>query len=294
MFTAANQPIADQAIELLKAEQPMTLRQLFYRLISAGELENHKTQYRRLCKIMSRLRESCWIPRTWLVDHTRATLKPSSWSGLDQFLDAVQRSYRLNFWGSLPEYVEILVEKDAVAGTLEPVISEYDVALRVCRGYSSISYAGEIADQWAQIQKPIFAYYVGDHDPSGYDLERDLREKLERFSGIDFATRVTWTRLAIKPEDFAAFGLIKLPLKRSDSRHAGFRELHGDFAAEVDALPPNELRRRVREAIESHIEPSEWERLKRVEKLEKATVGLITKRMRGKQVLDPLLGEEDT
>ena len=134
-----NKALARAAIGLLEDERPMTLRQLFYGLISAGKLQNKPAEYQRLGTLMSRIREAGIVPRSWLVDHTRTTFKPSSWSGLADFADTVREAYRKDFWASLPHHVEVFVEKDAVAGTLQPITHKYDVSLRVCRGYSSIS-----------------------------------------------------------------------------------------------------------------------------------------------------------
>ncbi len=202
-------------------------------------------------------------------------MKPSSWSGLADYADSVRACYRRNFWASLPHHVEVFVEKDAVAGTIQPVTEEYDIALRVCRGYSSISFAGEIADLWREIEKPIFAYYLGDFDPSGFDLERDLREKLERYSGLsDFA----WQRLGVSATDFADHDLVRLPLKRnkkgelSDKRAPGFIRQHGTDCAEIDAIPPTELRRRVEEAILQHVPAPEWNKLRSIEQTEQESL----------------------
>lgn len=275
-----NKKLLTCAIETLEAERPATLRQLFYRVVSLGELPNSQREYKRLGKLMTRAREHQLFPRSWIVDHVRATLKPSSWSGLADFADTVRDAYRRDFWATLPVHVEVFVEKDAVAGTIQPVTAEYDVALRVCRGYASVSFIGEIADEWREIKKPIFAYYVGDFDPSGHDIERDLREKLERYSartclvdGVDYSgSAFSWSRLAVHVSDFDEFDLVRLPVKKTDCRYAGFRLKYGEAGAEVDALPPTELRSRVREAITSHIDTERWERLQHVEKLERETM----------------------
>jgi hypothetical protein len=268
----------------------MTLRQLYYRLVSAGDLSNTKSEYSRLGGLMTRLREAGDVPRTWIVDHVRNRLKPSSWSGLANFAESVRDCYRLDFWASLPVHVEIFVEKDAVAGTIQPVTNEYDVALQVCRGYTSVSFAGEIADQWKRIEKPIFAYYLGDFDPSGFDLERDLRAKLERYSDRMIWTHhvpdsvgegVAWQRLGVCTEDFDLLDLIRLPIKMTDNRAAGFVREHGDTGAEIDAIPPTELRRRVREAITSHIDADRWNRLRVVEQAEKETLEAFVGQLEG-------------
>lgn len=288
VFREKNQNIADRAVEILKTERPMTLRQLFYRMISCGAMQNNAKQYARLGRITTRLRESETVPLTWIVDHVRTTLKPNSWSGLDNFGESMQRWYRKDFWASMPSYVEIIVEKDAVAGTIQPVTYEYDVRLRVCRGYSSLSFAGDIAAQWRRIVKPIFAYYLGDFDPSGFDLERDMRQKIERWSGKSIVAPgeddgrlcCVWQRLGVVATDFAQHNLIALPVKKGDKRAAKFVRQHGTACAEIDAIAPNELRRRVRAAIDSHIDQQRWGRLKEIEREEKMSLDAYIRGMK--------------
>jgi hypothetical protein len=113
------------------------------------------------------------------------------------------------------------------------------------------------------------AYYLGDFDPSGFDMERDLREKLERYSARH---DIHWRRLAVLEEDFQTYNLICLPVKEKDRRAKGFVEEHGRDCAEVDAIAPTELRGRVQEAIEGHIDPDRWARLRLVEEQEQETL----------------------
>jgi hypothetical protein len=160
------------------------------------------------------------------------------------------------------------VEKDAIAGVLSPVTHQFDVALSPIRGYTSVSFAHEIAELWNRIDKPIHCYYLGDYDPRGFDLERDIRAKLERYCDREF----TWHRLGVNREDFEAFDLITLKPKKGDKCTPRFVAEHGSRCAEVDAIPVTELRRRVEEAIAGHIDEDEWLRLRRVEQREKETV----------------------
>lgn len=263
---AKNLQLALVASRLLLDERPCTLRGLFYRIVSAGFLPStDKVHYQRVGRLMTTLREARLIPFDWLVDNVRSTLKPSSWSGLGDFTETVRNAYRMDYWERLPEYVHVIVEKDAIAGVLQPVTHEFNVSLSPIRGYVSLSFAAEIANQWSQINKPITAYYLGDYDASGFDLERDVREKLTRYCDRPF----NWQRLAVNQEDFDAFDLIALEPKQTDRRVAKFIREHGQSCAELDALPPTELRRRVRAAIESHVPSDSWERLQQVEQLER-------------------------
>lgn len=285
-FQARNQTLADAAQDILLDENPMTLRQLYYRLVSAGVLRNEHVEYRRIGRVMTVLRECGHIPRTWIVDHLRQTLKLSSWSGLADYGESVRDCYRKNFWASLPDYVCVFCEKDATAGTIQQVTEKYDVPLHVCRGYSSISFASEIAQEWRLIEKPIYALYCGDFDPSGFDIERDLRAKLKRYTA-DSDCHFAWERLAVREEDFDDFDLIHLPVKKTDVRSKGFIKTYGEACAELDALPPSELRTRVEKAILDFIDDDEWRKLQHIEELERESVAKVM----GKFDLDQVSGD---
>lgn len=261
-----NLALAAVLAEVCLNENPITLRGVLYRAVSSGWLPStDQKHYNRTGRVLTRLREQGVVPFDWIVDNLRSTNKPSSWSGLGDFAETVREAYRKDFWSHLPVYVHIFCEKDAIAGVISPVTREYDVALSPIRGYVSLSFAHEIAEQWSRIDKPIFAYYVGDFDASGFDLERDAREKLGRYSTSSFH----WERLGVNADDFEAFNLLPLEAKKKDKRYAKFVAEHGQRCAEIDALPPTEIRRRVREAIESHIPQDEWQRLQQVEAVEK-------------------------
>ncbi len=279
-FHQKNLMLACVAAQIALYEKPLTLRGLMYRVVSAGWLPStDREHYTRLGRIMTAMREAKLVPFSWIVDNVRSTIKPSSWSGLNDYVETVRDCYRKDFWAGLPEYFHVIVEKDAIAGTLAPVTREYDVALSPIRGYVSLSFAHEIADTWNQIAKPITAYYLGDFDASGFDLERDLRAKLQRYCNRPF----TWERLAVNKEDFVDFDLIPLKPKKSDRRYKAFVQEHGKECAELDAIPPTELRRRVREAINRHIPQGQWERLQETERLEKESFNkVLTKLQKGR------------
>lgn len=261
IFTGKTLPIALAAFDIAEAEQPLTLRGLFYRVVSAGIFPSTDTKhYAALGRICTIMREHDVMPWRWLRDSLRSTSKPSSWTGLADFADTVAQAYRKDLWAQQPDYVHVVVEKDAIAGTLADLLAEYDIALSPIRGYASASFAFDLAETFEAIKKPVHVYYLGDHDPSGRDLERDFREKLARRGAV-----VTWHRLGVDPEDIDAFDLIPLALKPGDRRTQAFRAQWGDRAVELDALPPTEIRRRVQEAIDQHIDWDAWERLQALE-----------------------------
>ena len=277
--------LAFAAAQIALEQQPLTLRGLHYQLVSAGVYANTPEDYQALSRLMVKLRESGVVPFPWLVDNTRQTIKATSWAGIEDACETFAAAYRRDFWASLPEYVCIIVEKDAMAGTLARVTQEYDVPLHVIRGFASLSFKHEIAELWARVQKPIHAYYFGDHDPSGHSVEADLREKLCQYSG-----RVpAWERVAVTAEQLREMGLLPLPAKTEDTRTTEFRARYGDACAELDAVRADVLRDMLRERILRHIPAGRWEALRRTEALEREAFTAVLEQARQIPRLDPVL-----
>jgi hypothetical protein len=272
-------PLACVVVELLAARRPDTVRGIMYAVVSAGWLPDTSVRsYRLVQRILNTLRKKRVIPFDWVVDNIRETRKPSSWTGLDDFADTVSNVYRKDFWAQLDEHICIIVEKDTVAGRIWPVTDEYDVALHALRGFSSTTFASEIGLQWATIERPITAYFIGDHDPSGLGIETSINSPLRDSSGRDdFRLK----RLAVLPEHFDTFDIRPLKPKEKDTRAKRFVAEYGERCAEVEAIPADELRLMVRDAIESHIPWQRWERLKEIEQHERESWHEVMSKIRG-------------
>jgi len=277
-FAGKTLPLAAVILAILVDRAPDTVRGVMYAVVSAGWLPDtsHKN-YSKIQRLLDVMRKRGLIPFSWIVDNIRSTEKPSSWAGLDKFADASANWYRLDCWSRLTDYVCVIVEKDTVAGRIAPVTRMYDVALHPLRGFSSTSYAYQIGDGWRKIQKPIHAYYIGDHDPSGRDIERSIRQRLAEISGKEFH----WQRLAVESTHFQQYKIIALEPKKKDTRYGRFAEQYGERCAEVEAVPADALREMVELAIVSHIPSGEWERLKNIERLERDTWKEFVGKLRG-------------
>lgn len=275
---------------IANTEGPVTVRGVLYKAQGLGIFPDTADRYYDQCgSLLLKLRRAKLIKNTTIVDSTRRRLKPSSWSGLSDFAETVAGVYRKDLWARQSHYVEVFVEKDAMAGVLQPVTSEYDIHLNVIRGCVSESFVFSVAEQWTQIQKPIFVYYLGDHDPSGLTIEQDLKRRLLEMTGLreelpseetgwEPISGITWKRLAINEEDFLSPRLIGFKIKGDrkrkawQTRHAAYLKEHGDRCVEVDAIPSTEIRARLRSAIESHIDKREWEMLQAQEKIERESM----------------------
>jgi len=255
------------AVDILSREWPMTIRQLFYRLVSIRFVENNRSDYQRVSRLMTTARDDGRCPFKWIVDRSRPEYSPNVFDDAAGYAEAVKCSYRKNYWATQPNHCEVWVEKDAIIGSIQSVTDELGVTVRVGRGFLSTTKAHEIAERFKSISKPITVFYLGDHDPSGRIIEADLAARIEKY-GSHFALK----RLAIFAGDIRKFGLPPLRVKMTDSRAKGFLSKYSDSCVELDALPPIELRKRIREAVEERLDRNLWNRAIEVERVELASI----------------------
>jgi hypothetical protein len=249
--TMAALEVIDEAIVTAAAtENPVTLRGVYYRVVSAGVVDKTEAGYQLVGRQLLKLRRSGRVPYSWITDGTRLVRKPASWSSLDEMLSTAARTYRRSLWDEQQASVIVLSEKDAISGVVYPVTARWDVELGIVRGYSSETFTYSIAESVLandQSYKTTFIYQLGDHDPSGVDAWRSFQQRVRDFApGAD----VEFERLAVTPEQIAQYELPTRPTKRSDTRASGFE---GE-SVEVDALPPNVLREVVQDAILRHLD----------------------------------------
>src|SRR5690349_17315247 len=117
-------------IDVVGGDAPMTVRQVFYRLVSLGVIAKAESEYRAVVvRQLTKLRLEGILPWSWITDGTRWMHKSVRYGSVEEALDATRRHYRRDYWRELDEYVEIWLEKDALAGVLFRVTDEWGVPL---------------------------------------------------------------------------------------------------------------------------------------------------------------------
>lgn len=252
--------------EAVEADRPMTVRQVFYRLVSSGIIDKTEAEYKNtVCRLLADMRRSGVIPYGWIADNTRWMRKPNTHNSLEDALRTTAEAYRRSLWNHLSTYVEVWCEKDALAGVLYEETAAWDVPLMVTRGYPSLSYLAEAAEAIKAHDKPTWLYYLGDHDPSGVDIPRVVHERLQEMAP---EAEINFTRLAVNPDQIKAWDLPTRPTKKSDSRSKSFK----GQSVELDAIPSRQLRAIVREAVTGHIDRREYDMLQLIEMKERDTL----------------------
>src|SRR6516165_156271 len=268
-------------LNIMADGKPMTVRQVFYQATVRGLVEKAETGYAKVKADLTIMRRAGDLPYDWLADNTRWQRKPRTFSSVEEALNDTARFYRKSLWDNANAYVEIWLEKDALAGVVYPVTEMYDVKLMVSRCYASLSFLYGAAEYIKTLDVPAYIYHFGDYDPSGVNAAQKIKETVGEFAPD---ADINFMRLAVTPEQIADWNLPTRPTKTSDSRAKSFGS---DLSVELDAIDPNTLRLIVEAAIEIPLPPDQFAVLKAAEDSEREIIsrlvgGLRTRKGRAK------------
>ena len=257
--------------DIAKKSHPITGRGVAYKLFSLNLIPSMgRNDMQVVYRLLKEAREEGIIPWGWIVDETRELEKVSTWDDPADYMRAVARSYRRDFWQQQPKRVEVWSEKGTVRGVLQPVLDEYGVGFNPVHGFNSATNMHDTCEN--DDGRPLIILYVGDYDPSGMWMsERDIPERLERYGG----SHITVKRIALLRKDCDRLG--RLPAfnvkeKSKDPRAPWFRKNYGQLCWELDAMDPNDLRSRVEKEIKKCIDPVAWERCRVVDEAERKSM----------------------
>ena len=175
----------------------MTVRQVFYQATVVGLVEKTETGYGKVQTDLVQMRRAGALPYGWLADNTRWQRKPDTFGSIQEALDDTAHFYRKALWRDADAYVEVWLEKDALAGVVYPVTERYDVPLMVARGYASLSFLHSAAEYINDLDVPAYIYHLGDFDPSGVNAGEKIEETLRELAPD---ADITFERIAVTPK----------------------------------------------------------------------------------------------
>jgi hypothetical protein len=262
---AKTQHMLEVAIEVLRENNPMTVRQVYYQLVSRQVIENNRSQYQAVSDLLVEARQLREVPWEWIEDRLRRPRTVSMWTDLADFSETAVGAYRNDVWATQKNYLECWLEKDALSGIFEDELGPFGVTLNVGRGYDGWSSIKNAADRFAERSPPpVAVLYFGDFDPSGEDMARSLEERIGFFD-VDFEI----TKCALTKDDIERFNLPPDRTKATDTRRDAFVAEHGDISVELDALPIEVLRGRIVSEVESRMDLEALAKIRQVEKKER-------------------------
>lgn len=275
----------------------LTLRQLYYQFVARDWLPNTERSYKRLGSIINDARLAGLLDWDYIVDRTRNLEKNPHWRTPRELIASAAKWYRKDRWAEQSTYVEVWIEKDALVGVLQSCCPDEDVPYFSCRGYTSQS---ELWDAGQRLTKRLLDHkqnvvviHLGDHDPSGIDMTRDIMERVGLFIACDTArvaidmgydktgarkfSEQMWSkfkvqRIALTMAQIEEHEPPPNPAKLTDSRSGDYVERYGYSSWELDALEPATLVGLIRDAVEEHRDPDLWERKTQEEEDERRIV----------------------
>jgi hypothetical protein len=286
----------------LRSFWPLTLRQLYYQLVSRGIIENSLEKYKQLSALLTKARLAGLVPWEALEDRAREMLYSGGWANQRAFVEVeIERfleGYRRDLMQSQPHVLELWIEKDALSQIVHNVARNYCIPVVVARGFSSVSYLHECrsrVERNAKVGKRTKILYFGDLDPSGWEMLPAMMRTLQ--VEMELGDLVEGIRCALLPSQVEHY---QLPhsieaMKQSDPRTPKFKAMlrqqgyPDDLAVELDALPPALLQGLVRQAIESHLDMTLFEQECRRQEVEHSQLGTLRSKVRA--MLASTLGE---
>lgn len=272
-FNAASRATIEQVNNILAEYEAqgydLSLRQLYYQMVSRDLLPNVQKEYKRLGDLVNNARLAGLVDWDMIKDRGRKTEHNSHFESPSEILNLAASSFAIDKWLDQPYHVEVMVEKQALEGVLIPVCKELDINFTANKGYSSASAFYErgrwLGYQAQRLNKKIVVFYLGDHDPSGLDMTRDVSERLGMFAG----TCVKVERLAL---NYSQVETLKPPpntTKETDTRAAEYNRLYKS-SWELDAVEPATLARIVKEAVLKYRDADKWQKAVTTEERMKA------------------------
>lgn len=251
-------------LEDLEKYKPLTLRQIYYQLVSSGDIENKVSEYTMLSGLLKWARIDEYISWDDIEDRIRVFHDLTGWLDSQEFIHTeLYRfliGYRRDLMQTQKKYIELWIEKDALSSLFTKIAIRYTIPVIVCRGFSSISFLHNFKNRLLQQDNktPVMLYF-GDLDPSGVEMldsmKTTLRDELN-ISDIEFK------RCALLKSDITKYKLPHNPaaLKKTDTRAKKYTELYGELAVELDALRPDILEKRIIDSIDAELEIDNFDR----------------------------------
>ncbi len=258
----------------------LTLRQVYYQMVARAIIPNNERSYKNLGNLISDARLAGLIDWSAIEDRTRNLRGNSHWGTPGDVINSAAFSYHLDYWKDQENYVEVWVEKDALVGIVGQICEKLDVNFFSCRGYVSQSEMWGAARRLRRHQdsdQNIVLLHLGDHDPSGKDMSRDIQDRLITFEthGVEFH------RLALNMDQIELYNPPPNPTKLTDSRATGYIDKFGYECWELDALEPQVISNLIKTNVEKYRDNELYEAILKREQEEKTLLNGISKNWDG-------------
>jgi hypothetical protein len=251
---------ANRIIEDYQAQgYVLTLRQLYYQFVSKDMIENTEKSYKNLGNIITKARTAGLISWNAIEDRNRGVKTHYIQESDDNLVDRLAGLIRFDQWERQETYIEVWVEKEALGNVVARACDPLQINYLSCKGYLSASEAWRSGKRFQEAidnGKNGVLIHLGDHDPSGIDMTRDNKERVDLFSR--YANHVDVNRIALNIDQIKKYSPPPNPTKITDSRAKGYIAQHGKTSWELDALEPSVIEKLIVDTVKPFIDYDIW------------------------------------
>ena len=281
-FRADARAMIDRCNQVIIAYQAqgydLTLRQLYYQAVSRNWIPNSERSYKNLGSLINDARLAGLVDWNAITDRTRNTRSNSHWNDPGDIIKSAANSYAIDKWLGQEYRPYVLVEKEALAGIVSQAASQLDCPWLSCRGYMSQSEMWSLAQRFIAHKRyegqEAVIIHLGDHDPSGIDMTRDIQERMIMFTG----RRVAVERIALNMDQIEQYNPPPNPAKLTDARAASYLAQYGDESWELDALPPEVLTELIQTEIRRWCNMDQYEGMERSQEAQRDQLLTVSSR----------------
>ena len=289
-FAAKTALVIDQANEIMKEYDSMTLRALYYQFVARDYLENTMRNYKKLGDIIRNARMAGMISWDLMTDRTRSLYGHNTYDDISQAFVYASYSYKEDLHIDQPNYIEVWCEKDALTGTINRPCNERRINYFPTKGYPSISALKEAADRFQNqidMGKNVIILYLSDLDPEGIAMPKTVKQTFDTM-GVN----VTVERIGLTLEQVRTHNPPPSIAKATSSRLDDYvAEIGLNHCWELDALPQDVTRSLISDRLDELIDQDRFYAAERKESVSKDRMQDIAYRMT--EVIDFLYGGEE-
>ncbi|MFD2839349.1 hypothetical protein ACFSYH_02025 [Populibacterium corticicola] len=230
----------------------LTLRQLYYQFVARDYLPNNQRSYKNLGAVIDRARKAGLLDWDYITDRTRNLSGLYTYTDPSDLIEQSVNDYHVDLWQHQDQRIEVWVEKEALAGVIARSALKLGVNYFSCRGYVSQSELHQAALRHRAYEdsgQEVTVIHLGDHDPSGIDMTRDIADRLALFGAS-----TTVKRIALNRDQIDEFNPPPNPAKLTDSRARNYINEFGKSSWELDALNPDTLAGLIENEILTHMD----------------------------------------
>jgi hypothetical protein len=283
-WTADQSVLLEQILSVLREYSAMNIRltnrQLYYQLVAGDMIPNAVEIYKRICTFLTDARYGGYIDWESIEDRGRVPSMPLEFNDIKERMELALNNYRLKRWSDQEYYVELYCEKQAMESVFKPVAQKYHIFFGYNKGYSSASTMYDLAQRVKEQivnGKICIILYAGDHDASGKDMIRDVRERITEFltcgddpvqellndnydayDYVDISNNFQVVPIALNMIQIKKYNPPSNPAKITDPRAKNYIKEFGNVSWELDALKPNVLMKIAEDNIQNYLDVDKY------------------------------------